>query len=193
MDSGRKLKATREGYHGRFAWSVERREPIQPARREALDWSKALTEGNSLMIAIRRPKLTLWMGILVVAFVLTSGYARPALAQDFYAVIEIFNSTDATTITYDLRWGDQGKSWTVEPHRSKYHYYPYAFPNQNTSPTPSISFQAGMAGQNRGDDSIWPRSLCQPLHGPGRQQVCAGQEGRRARGGLPRPLEACHL
>jgi hypothetical protein len=59
----------------------------------------------------------------------------------YFATTSVYNPTGGT-IYYQFRWGNEAdwKNFSVPPGSSKVHYHEYAYPNQNSSPTPQIRF-----------------------------------------------------
>jgi hypothetical protein len=83
---------------------------------------------------------------MAAAVLLVLGTAGKTWALDnWYAVTSITNGTN-TTLTYSVRWGDNGQ-WqqvTLGPGGSMNHYWRYDYANENRSPALSIRFDADL-------------------------------------------------
>ena len=73
-----------------------------------------------------------------------SAHSSSVMAQANFAVIQLANSTDDVTITYQFSWGATGQQYTIRAGQRSHHDYRYEPENPNSYPVPKIQFASAI-------------------------------------------------
>jgi hypothetical protein len=83
--------------------------------------------------------------LLTIAAVHVAATEDASAADTRHGVITIVNPTHLT-INYSFKWGDgQTQSYSLAPGQSRWHSWPFDYPGQNRTPTPTITFDSDMS------------------------------------------------